>query len=346
MYVDFITDESPKIAGIRSILGPRHVIVPRLLGSGDSAIRENCSLLMIDADLRKVVSIQHIKQIMKDLGVLSDRLFVVPRNVYHLVAQAHALGATAVVSRPREIVGKVAQIEAASRAANIRLPAAPEAAANAAAFSTLFAAMRNGQPVDITQAEAVTTSIIAGIEKSGLGPWLDDVRRHHQGTFQHCLLVTGLAVGFASALRFSERDVRRLGLAATLHDIGKARIPLSILDKPSRLDPKEEAIMRSHPVIGYEALKDNPAISAELLDCVRHHHEFLDGSGYPDALLGPDISDLTRLLTISDIFTALIERRSYKAPMSYRDAFSFLCSMEGKLEGALVKAFGKVALAL
>src|SRR5256884_5706700 len=98
---------------------------------------------------------------------------------------------------------------------------------------------------------------------------LDDVRRYHEGTFQHCLLVTGVAVGFALDIGFSSHDVKRLGIAATLHDIGKAHIPLSILDKPDRLDPGEETIMRRHPVIGYELLKDIPDISAEVLDGVR-----------------------------------------------------------------------------
>ena len=77
---------------------------------------------------------------------------------------------------------------------------------------------------------------------NGLGAWLDDVRRYHEGTYQHCLLVTGVAVGFALDIGFSSLDVKRVGMAATLHDIGKARIPLSILDKPGRLDPAEEEI--------------------------------------------------------------------------------------------------------
>jgi HD-GYP domain-containing protein (c-di-GMP phosphodiesterase class II) len=78
---------------------------------------------------------------------------------------------------------------------------------------------------------------------------------------------------------------------------------------------------------------------------VRHHHEYLDGSGYPDGLAASEISDLVRLLTISDIFAALVESRPYRPPMARQDAYQILCGMEGKLEGALVKAFRKVALA-
>ena len=262
-----------------------------------------------------------------------------------MVAQAFALGATAVVSRPREIIPKLAQIEVAQQVAQTGIAdGSPEIANGAAAFASMFSAVREGKPFKLSDAENATSEIISGIEQKGLGVWLDDVRRYHQGTFQHCLLVTGVAVGFALDIKFPPADVKRLGLAATLHDIGKARIPLSILDKPGRLDPSEEEIMKRHPVIGYELLKALPEISPEILDGVRHHHEYLDGSGYPDALTAPEISDLVRLLTISDIFAALIEQRPYRPAMARQDAYKILCAMDGKLERSLVKAFRNVAL--
>lgn len=138
--------------------------------------------------------------------------------------------------------------------------------------------------------------------------------------------------------------MERLGLAAMLHDIGKASIPLSVLDKPGRLDDEERKLIETHPVTGFDALDTNAGVSREILDVVRHHHEYLDGSGYPDGLCGKSISDLTRIVTISDIFAALIERRSYKPTMSREKAFGILRAMDGKLEMPLVSAFGKVAL--
>jgi HD-GYP domain-containing protein (c-di-GMP phosphodiesterase class II) len=91
-------------------------------------------------------------------------------------------------------------------------------------------------------------------------------------------------------------------------------------------------------------LKDTSGVSPEILDGVRHHHEYLDGSGYPDALTAPEISDLVRLLTISDIFAALIESRSYSPPISRQDAYKILCGIDGRLERTLVRAFRNVAL--
>ena len=320
MLVNFLTDDPAKIPAIRAMLEPQFNVQPQLLGPGNTKI---CSsdVLMVDADLRKAAPVEHIKHILQNLHCVSEKLFVVQRHLHHMVTQAFALGATAVVSGPREIILKLEQIEVAQKGAQAGFAvASPEITHVAAAFASMFSAIRQGKPLRLSDAKNATSEIINGIEQNGLGVWLDDVRRYHQGTFQHCLLVTGVAVGFALSIRFPSADVKRLGLAATLHDIGKARIPLAILDKPGRLDPSEEEIMKRHPVIGYELLKDLPGISPEVLDGVRHHHEFLDGSGYPDALTAPEISDLVRLLTISDIFAALIELRPYRPPMSRQDA--------------------------
>jgi putative nucleotidyltransferase with HDIG domain len=344
MLVHFVTDEPTKIPAIRAMLEPQYRVETQLLGTGQTKISRD-SVLMVDADLRKAVPVEQLKLVLQHLHCVSEKLFVVQSHLHHMVAQAFALGATAVVSRPKEAIAKLAQIEAAQEAAkNGAFDPAPEITNGAAAFASMFAAIREGKLFMLSDAENATSEIIHGIEKNGLGVWLDDVRRYHQGTFQHCLLVTGVAVGFALDIKFPSADVKRLGLAATLHDIGKARIPLAILDKPGRLDPAEEEVMRRHPVIGYELLKAFPEISPEILDGVRHHHEYLDGSGYPDGLTAPEISDLVRLLTISDIFAALIEHRPYRPPMSRQDAYKILCDMVGKLEPSLVKAFRSVAL--
>jgi HD-GYP domain-containing protein (c-di-GMP phosphodiesterase class II) len=133
-------------------------------------------------------------------------------------------------------------------------------------------------------------------------------------------------------------------MAAMFHDIGKAKIPLGILDKPGRLEPDERIMVETHPSAGYDALKSNVEISPEILDAVRHHHEYLDGSGYPDKLCAESISDLVRILTISDIFAALIEYRTYKPVMQREKAYEIVQGMEGKLEKPLIGAFRDVAL--
>jgi putative nucleotidyltransferase with HDIG domain len=345
MLVHFVTDEPTKIPAIRAMLEPQYHVVPQLLG-GETRATAN-GVLMVDADLREAVRVEQIKLVLLDVRSVTEKLFVVQSHLQHMVAQAYALGATTVVRSSREIAAKLAQIEIAAKAAqpgSDSATAPPEIADSAAAFASMFSAIRRGKSIDLKDAETATSQIVSSISQNRLSAWLNDVRRYHEGTFQHCLLVTGVAVGFALDIGFTGPDVKRLRIAATLHDIGKARIPLQILDKPGRLDPGEEAIMRQHPAIGYDLLKDLPGITPGVLDGVRHHHEYLDGSGYPDALKASEISDLVRLLTISDIFAALIESRPYRPPMSRLSAYKILCEMDGKLERPLVNAFRKVAL--
>ena len=116
MLVHFVTDEPTKIPAIRAMLEPRYRVVPQLLGGGDTQMSSNC-VLMIDADLRKMIRVEQIKLVLQQLSSISEKLFVVQDHVRAMVAQAYALGATAVVSRPREIIFKLVQIEVAQKAA-------------------------------------------------------------------------------------------------------------------------------------------------------------------------------------------------------------------------------------
>ena len=102
-------------------------------------------------------------------------------------------------------------------------------------------------------------------------------------------------------------------------------------------------VMRTHPAMGYELLRAQGDYEPEMLDVVLRHHELLDGSGYPDGLSGSQIGDLVRLITICDIYAALIERRPYKQPMPPSRAFEILQDMGNKLEAPLVRAFTRVA---
>ena len=97
--------------------------------------------------------------------------------------------------------------------------------------------------------------------------------------------------------------------------------------------------MRKHPQYGLDALATVPDLQAEMLVMVVHHHEFLDGSGYPHGLRAGEISDLVRIITISDVFGALIERRSYKPPLTGDAAYKILLDMGPRLDKDLVREF-------
>jgi putative nucleotidyltransferase with HDIG domain len=178
----------------------------------------------------------------------------------------------------------------------------------------------------------------------GVERWMRGVRKHHSQTYQHCLLVTGLSVAFARHLGFSERDIARVSLGGLLHDLGKARIPLEILEKPTPLNEAEADVMRTHATLGREILAAHGGYGSDMLAIVGDHHEYLDGTGYPRQLNGHEIGEQVRLVTITDIFAALIEQRSYKPALSGPEAYAYLCSLEDKLDRAFVRAFEPVAL--
>jgi HD-GYP domain-containing protein (c-di-GMP phosphodiesterase class II) len=140
--------------------------------------------------------------------------------------------------------------------------------------------------------------------------------------------------------------MERLFLSAFFHDIGKSVVPKHVIDKPGKLTPDEIRLVRSHVTVGYEMLRRFPETAGEIADVALYHHEMLDGSGYPNGLKGGEISDLIRLVTICDVFAALIERRSYKPPMPAREAYGILQSMGPKLDQALVAVFGEVVESL
>jgi putative nucleotidyltransferase with HDIG domain len=210
-------------------------------------------------------------------------------------------------------------------------------------FGTIFNAAARGESVSTTSVDNATASVMAAVAAGGIRQWLEVVWTYDEATYQHCLLVTGLSAEFAASLQFVRNDQENVTRAALLHDLGKARVPLAILNKSGALTSEEAAIMRTHARIGYELLRQQGDYEPELLEVVLRHHELLDGSGYPDGLAGPQINDLVRLVTICDVYAALIERRSYKQAMEPAPAFKMLQEMEGKLEGALVRAFAQVA---
>jgi putative nucleotidyltransferase with HDIG domain len=207
----------------------------------------------------------------------------------------------------------------------------------------MFKGLSAGGPIDHQLLEQAGDQVLEAISRTGLTSWLSTVRSYHEGTFQHCLLVTGAITAFGHKVGMRRSDVLTLTTAGLLHDIGKAEIPLAILDKPGKLTDEEFAVMKKHPVIGYEYARLQDSLNTDVLKAIRHHHEYLDGSGYPDGLSAQSIDDLTRIMTICDVYGALLERRAYKAPKTPGEAIQILTAMakQGKVEAELVRALDR-----
>jgi putative nucleotidyltransferase with HDIG domain len=208
----------------------------------------------------------------------------------------------------------------------------------------VFQKLPAGIPLTFADIMKAEDQILKAIRKTSLREWLVAVGRHHTHSYRHCLFVTGFAVAFAQHLGMRDEDQRRLARAALVHDVGKAFIPVAILDKAGKLTDVEMSEIRQHTRLGYDALAAQGGFPPEMLDVVLHHHELLDGTGYPDRLRGDQISDIVRLITIVDIYAALVENRAYRLAFTHARAFSMMEQMGDNIDQHLLQAFRQVAL--
>ena len=337
----------------RSLAGHFEV---RILGLERMLDLEPEEFTVVDVTLKQTARLLDIKDWLKRKPPDGKAILVVDKTSRIEVARAYSIGATDVVERPidsSDLLGKLkVPRDSATQLGNFAVLAgdaptlfvhsAPGIATAIDTLQGLFSAACLAQTVDTTVVAAAGEAIVSQIDAQGLASWVDVVRRHHSQTYQHCMLVTGVAVAFGQHIGLSKKDRQRLSIAGMLHDIGKARIPLEILEKPGPLDKAEMAVMRQHPQLGVDSLGSESGLSPEMIDMVLHHHEYLDGSGYPHGLQAGEIADLVRIMTISDVFGALIERRSYKPPLSSAAAYQILRDMGPKLDKHLVREFGFV----
>jgi putative nucleotidyltransferase with HDIG domain len=312
---------------------------------------DHISGIVVDINLRSPESVQQVRNKLRTEAYRAmPRLFVLADALHHGSMQAWALGATDTISRPFDAEGILQRIHAAfpdtirfdATASGKALNRGVEAAH--AVLVKIFEKLPAGVPLKFSDIVEAENKILKAIKHSSLREWLTTVGCHHTDTYRHCLFVTGFAVAFAQHLGMREDDQRRLTRAALLHDVGKAFIPVAILDKPGKLTDEETSEIRKHPRLGYDALAAQGGFPPEMLDVVLHHHELLDGSGYPNGLRGDQISDIVRLTTIVDIYTALVENRAYRLPFTHTNAFSIMEQMDGKLDPHLLQAFRPVAL--
>jgi putative nucleotidyltransferase with HDIG domain len=158
-------------------------------------------------------------------------------------------------------------------------------------------------------------------------------------TYLHSIAVCALMANFAIHLGLAEDEVRAIGAAGLLHDIGKATTPEHILNKPGRLEGEELKIMRQHPAAGHAILDELGKTAAITLDVCLHHHERVDGSGYPKGLAGDAISLHSRIAAICDVYDAVTSIRPYKRPWSPHKALAQMLTWNGHFDPVLLDAF-------
>ncbi|MDX1597598.1 MAG: HD-GYP domain-containing protein [Marinobacter sp.] len=170
--------------------------------------------------------------------------------------------------------------------------------------------------------------------------WMSRIKSRNAYTAEHCLRVAIFTVAFARFLGMPDEDLEIAGLCGLLHDIGKLKVPASILNKPGALSPDEFSVMQKHTTLGYDLLKQDPDVDTIISDVSVHHHERIDGLGYPHQLEEPQISRFARLVSIVDAFDAITSDRCYRDGLPTSDAMRILYSNRGQqFDTEMVEAF-------
>jgi len=212
--------------------------------------------------------------------------------------------------------------------------------ASRGAVSDLFGEARLGKVSNIDGAHSVVHDISESVTRHPsalIG--LARLKTADDYTFMHSMAASALMVALARALGQNEEQVREAGMAGLLHDVGKARIPMAVLNKPDTLNEQEWQLMRAHPECGFQMLEHAPGVSAGVLDAVLHHHEKIDGSGYPHKLAGDQISELARMTAICDVYDAVTSDRAYKPGWEPTLAVRKMAEWTGHFDDKIFKCF-------
>ena len=181
------------------------------------------------------------------------------------------------------------------------------------AVVSMFSEARMGRAVDAAEAQSLVEEISDSVTRNpGALISLARLKTADDYTYMHSVAVCALMIALAKQLKLKEDQQRLAGMAGLLHDLGKAAVPLEVLNKPGKLTDQEFDLVRGHPVHGYHMLKDGGNVPDAVLDACLHHHEKVDGTGYPDKLSGDGISVIARMTAICDVYDAITSDRPYK----------------------------------
>jgi putative nucleotidyltransferase with HDIG domain len=302
------------------------------------------SLLVSNVSLEREVSVEMLRSALGRYRQSDAPLLCLLQSGSHRArVQAFAMGATAVLEEsatPDLLVRAALDLLGASGTeATTNQPVRALAAQAGAAAAEMMDHASSGRPISDATLSTGADLVLQAVQEGSIHAWLDVVWNWDDATYRHSLLVAGLAGAFALKLGFRIGDRRRVTRAALLHDIGKARVSLSILNNSGMMTADEMAMLRNHTVMGHEILVRQGGFSDEQLAVVRHHHEHLDGSGYPDGLTTRKISDVVRLVTICDVYAGLTERRPTCDESLAEAALKVMEGMTGKLDMDMVEVF-------
>ena len=211
------------------------------------------------------------------------------------------------------------------------------------AVVSMFNEARLGKAVDSANAQSLVEEISDSVTRNpGALISLARLKTADDYTYMHSVAVCAMMVALAKQIGLSEEHTRSAGMAGLLHDLGKAAIPLAVLNKPGKLTDAEFVVIQSHPVEGYNMLKEGGSVEDSVMDACLHHHEKMDGTGYPDKLKGEEISLIARMTAICDVYDAITSDRPYKRGWDPSESLRRMAEWtKGHFDPRLFQAFVK-----
>lgn len=203
-----------------------------------------------------------------------------------------------------------------------------------------------GKAVDIGGAKQLVEEISDSVARNpGALISLARLKTVDDYTYMHSVAVCAMMVGLAKQLGLDEEQTRAAGMAGLMHDLGKALMPMDVLNKPGKLTEAEFNIIKTHPVEGHRMLLSGRKVDPLVLDVCLHHHEKTDGSGYPKGLKADEISLFAKMGAVCDVYDAITSNRPYKSGWDPAESLRKMAEwanghFDGKVFQAFVKSLG------
>lgn len=210
------------------------------------------------------------------------------------------------------------------------------------AVVSMFQEARMGKAIETEQAQVLVEEISSSIMRNpGALISLARLKTADDYTYMHSVAVCALMIALARQLGLDQQATREAGLAGLLHDLGKALMPAEILNKPGKLTDQEFTIIKGHPEAGHRLLLQGTGVTAIMKDVCLHHHEKMDGSGYPEGLADDRISLHARMGAVCDVYDAVTSNRPYKAGWDPAESIKRMAEWRGHFDPGIFQAFVK-----
>jgi putative nucleotidyltransferase with HDIG domain len=207
---------------------------------------------------------------------------------------------------------------------------------------SLFAEARMVNAVNASDYKPLVNDIVESVDRNADALIsLSRLKLADEYTYMHSVSVCALMVSLGRQLGLDDATCRDAGMAGLLHDLGKAAMPQDILNKPDKLTDEEFTIIKSHPVRGHEMLLESGVDNERVLDVCRHHHERIDGKGYPDRLAAENISLIARMSAVCDVYDAVTSNRPYKEGWDPAESIARMASWQGHFDPIILQSFVK-----